>query len=440
MTRVVRCKVENILGAKNIEFAPNGGSVTIGGKNGQGKSSAIWALAMALGGKRVMPDAPVFEGAEEGRVTIELDKYLVQMEVDTKRGSKLVIETKDGTRFSSPQKILNELFGALSFDPGEFLHFDAKKRRETLVALVGLDLKVFDVQEESLCMQRQDLYGVIKVYEGKAEGAVIHADVPDEETPVSEIAQRLKECQEINRELYATKDLANKKQAEVNSIVQRMATTSKEILSLEQSIVSLKNKLEELSVEKGVIEREALELTLEVAEKLKVRNTEAEALALSEQLLTAEDINRKISENKETARLRALIVDKQADYEAFNKKIDEVRKLKIAAIEATKFPIQGLSFNDGDVLFNDIPFEQLAESEKWEVSTAIGFTINKQGIVFMRHSGGLDRDSRDRIRERAAALGVQLFLEVVDDADDVQVVIHEGMVKENRLESSGLTQ
>jgi len=439
MTRVVRCKVENILGAKNIEFAPNGGSVTIGGKNGQGKSSAIWALAMALGGKRVMPDAPVFEGAEEGRVTIELDKYLVQMEVDTKRESKLVIESKDGTRFSTPQKILNELFGALSFDPGEFLHFDAKKRRETLVALVGLDLKLFDVQEESLCMQRQDLYGVIKVYEGKAEGAVIHADVPEEETPVSEIAQRLKECQEINRELQAIEALANKKQAEANSITQRVISAEKEIISLEQSIVALKNRVEELSAERVALEEDAQKLIVDVSLKLQERDSKAEALALSDQLLTAEDTNRKISENKETARLRALLLEKNAEYEGFNKRVDAVRAQKIAAIEATTFPIAGLSFNDGDVLFNNIPFEQLAESEKWEVSTAIGFTLNKQGIVFMRHSGGLDRDSRDRIRERAAALGVQLFLEVVDDADDVQVVIHDGTVKENRLESSGLT-
>lgn len=73
MTKIIRCKVENILGAEEVEFAPNGKSVTIGGANGQGKSSAIWALAMALGGKKQIPERPVNGDADKEDVEILIE-------------------------------------------------------------------------------------------------------------------------------------------------------------------------------------------------------------------------------------------------------------------------------------------------------------------------------------------------------------------------------
>ena len=64
---------------------------------------------------------------------------------------------------------------------------------------------------------------------------------------------------------------------------------------------------------------------------------------------------------------------------------------------------------------------------------AIGFGLNPKGIVFMRNTGGLDKKNREAMRELAKQLGVQLFLEVIDDAEDVQILIEEGKVKEDRL-------
>jgi hypothetical protein len=45
----------------------------------------------------------------------------------------------------------------------------------------------------------------------------------------------------------------------------------------------------------------------------------------------------------------------------------------------------------------------------------------------------MDKRTRARVIERARTLGVQAFIEVVDDSEDVQILIERGEVKENRL-------
>ena len=63
MAKVINLRVENILGLAKAAASPNGRSVSIGGENGQGKSSLQQALKMILGGKDFVPPEPVRRGA-----------------------------------------------------------------------------------------------------------------------------------------------------------------------------------------------------------------------------------------------------------------------------------------------------------------------------------------------------------------------------------------
>lgn len=432
MVQIKRCMVENILGIKKIDFAPDGQSVTIGGKNAQGKTSAIWALIMALGGRDEMPANPVHKGEESGTVVVELDEFTVTLEVDAAKKSKLRVESKDGARYSSPQAMLNKLFGNLSFDPGLFKDQDRKQKFETLRQLMKLDFAELDSKYQGIYEQRREMGHTIKDLEGKLAGVTLFTGVPEKEVEIPVLLEQLKQVQAKNREFADMhRDAATHRQTAVRCVGE-IQLCNQRIAELEMQIENTRKAIKHYNDERIETDEAA-----ESLEKACIQGGEKESCAKAEELdhkiRLADETNRKVRSNQQVETLRSLLGDAEKSYNEMTRQLKHIMDTKAAALQGAKFPIAGLMLGDDDVLYNGIPLTQCSESQQWEVSTAIGFALNPQGILFMRSGGALDKDSRARIRERASALGVQLFLEVVDDADDVQILIQEGRISENRL-------
>lgn len=408
MTRIVKCKVENILGVKNVEFSPNGNSLTIGGKNGQGKSSALWALVMALGGKGQIPQQPVHNGAELGTVQIELDRFNVFFEVGSDRNAKVRVEAKDGARYSSPQTMLNDFFSNLSFDPGAFKSMESAKRTRVLLDLVGLDFTELDSKTKAAREDRTIIGREVTQLKAKLVGMVRHEDAPAE----------LVDLGKLHEQFIAATKIQGQQQA-----------LETRIMEIDQQKKYKEEQIDELREEIRLLENERLKASVTLS------GIQVPAIgAIQDEIAGARAINSKVDENKKYREVELQLTKREGEYNLLSQRIETAASDREKALSEAKFPIQGLGFVDGDVTYNGIPFSQLSESEQWEISTAIGFALNPHGIVFMRNSGGLDKDARARVRARAAELGVQLFLEVVDDADDVQLLIEDGTVKEDRTQ------
>lgn len=407
MTQIIECTVENILGAKHVHFEPNGQSVTIGGKNGQGKTSALWALVMALGGKGELPAEPVRNGAESGRVEIKLDKFNVTMEVFPDRTTKLKVETNDGARFPSPQNMLDALFGHLSFDPGKFMTFDRAKRLKTLQELTGIDAAKFETELKGLEEVRRDYGRELKMFEAQVSGKQIDSTLPDEPTAIASVLNQYNEALQHNRNRENLQQRILNRAANIDAIKNKIFNLQKEL----DDAQLMQKKDEDVLDSTPVVDVESIKVKLD----------------------SAQETNNKIVENQRVKKCFADLEQAQNRYSKAASDILAKRAEQTKALCEAKYPIEELSFKEDDITYRGIPFEQLSESEKWEISTAIGFALNPKGVVFMSHSGGLDSDARDRVRERAAKLGVQLFLEVVDTPSDVQIIISEGRVFDDKI-------
>ena len=69
---VKELRIENIKKLEALTVIPAGSMIILVGENGAGKSSAVDALWMALGGKRAIPPDPVRRGAAKGIVSLDL--------------------------------------------------------------------------------------------------------------------------------------------------------------------------------------------------------------------------------------------------------------------------------------------------------------------------------------------------------------------------------
>ena len=155
---VVGLKSENVKRLKAVEIIPKG-NVIIGGRNGQGKSSTIDSLAMALGGKSLIPDLPIRNGQKKAKITVDLGDFVVTRTITASGGGTLKISGHEG---GSPQKLLDGFTGKLTFDPLKWSEMDPKAQLILLKEMVGIDFTDLDDERKNIYNKRTDANRVMK--------------------------------------------------------------------------------------------------------------------------------------------------------------------------------------------------------------------------------------------------------------------------------------
>jgi hypothetical protein len=103
---------------------------------------------------------------------------------------------------------------------------------------------------------------------------------------------------------------------------------------------------------------------------------------------------------------------------------------KQRAIGAVKLPVEGLSFGDGVVLLDGVPFEQGSDAQRLRVSVAIAMAMNpKLRALRIRHGSELDEDSMKLLAEMLDEADYQCWIERVDSSGKIGFVIEDGHLK-----------
>jgi len=195
---IVSLEAENVkrLVAVRVEPDPSGGLVVVSGRNGQGKTSVLDSIWLALGGAPAgkASSRVVRDGEDSARVVVDLGDLVVtrkwQRSEDGQERSSLVVESRDGARYRSPQALLDSLVGRLSFDPLAFAHKPAKDQRADLLSLVSLpfDLDTFDRERAEAFAERTELGRAVRAAEARlAAMPVPPPDLPDEEQSSADV-------------------------------------------------------------------------------------------------------------------------------------------------------------------------------------------------------------------------------------------------------------
>ena len=138
--------IENVKRVKAVqmELAQNGLTV-IGGRNGQGKTSVLDAIAWALGGDKFKPSNATRDNSTiPPEIHIELSNGLVV----ERKGAKSSLKVIDPTGEKAGQKLLDSFIEKLALDLPKFMGMNSKDKATTILQIIGIGDGLADIDDK----------------------------------------------------------------------------------------------------------------------------------------------------------------------------------------------------------------------------------------------------------------------------------------------------
>lgn len=428
--KIIQFTAENIKKLRAVSIRPDGSLVQITGANGQGKSSVLDAIYMALAGGKAIPGKPVREGEDKALIRLDLGEIVVTRRFTAAGGTSLTVEAQNGARFPTPQRMLDELLGALTFDPLAFSRMEPRRQLETLRGLVQLEVDVdaLDRANAQDYAERTDANRAAREARARADGIEVPDDLPDEPVDVNGMLEELAGAADQAAEIEARR--ARRRDAE-----READTFTRDAEDMVIRADQLRAQAAELLDRAEALEANA-ELHRGKAESLRRKLAAAEPLpeppdteALRQRIAEGQRINRAIE-----ARIRR--EDELETAAAWERRAQELTdamaertRQREEAIRNAAMPVPGLGFSAEGVTFNGLPFDQASSAEQLRVSVAIAMAANpKLRVLRIKDGSLLDEHSLRMIGEMAEAADYQVWVEMVDTSGSVGIVMEDGAV------------
>lgn len=412
--KIVQLTAQNIKRLKAVSITPEGNTVVISGRNGQGKSSVLDAIAMALGGKALCPDMPIRHGQKGAKVSVQLDgdrPMLVTRTFASDGGSTLTVTSADGKmKYASPQKLLDDLTGKLMFDPLAFTRMRPLEQLALLKDLVGLDLSDLDERRGALYGERTIAGRDVAGRQSQLDAMPDYPEAPAVEVSVADLAGELEAANAQNRERQDAEDEALVLCRQIADREMKIDKGRAEIAEEEKTIVVLRDRAKEADDAVAAIE---------------VIDTDP----IRQRINDADETNRKVRENAAKAAAQANFDRAKEAYADLTDQIEGIDQERASLLAAAKFPVAGLGFTADGVTLNGLPFAQVSSSEQLKVSVAICLASHPAlGHVPIYDGSLLDAESLNQLKAMVKDANALMWIERVEDGAPCSVVIEDGSV------------
>lgn len=413
-----------ILKAVQVSFDPAGGMVIVTGKNGAGKSSLLDSIMLALTGSAPGVENPIRDTESRAEVVVTLASGTERVRVRrvyTAKGDRVEITADDGSKFASPQTMLDALLGSIALDPLEFATMKPADRAAEMRRLAKLDFTALDENRRQLYEERTAVNRVQKQLQGMADkggSPAEFAGIPDAPPDVNAL-------QAARDALLARKADADKWDAEVSGQKNAAFEKLNEIDRLKKQIDELQHRLTALETELA----DAQDSIGSHRPKPK-RPTDVEVQAATDALAKARDAGAAVDRKRRWLESVAAAKAKTSEAEALTKRIEELDSAKAKMLSEAHYPVDGLAVDDGDVTWHGVHFGQLSTGERLRISTRIAMQQNPRlRVILIREASMLDDDGKAVVASLAAEAGYQVFAEVVaTNAGPVGIHIVDGTI------------
>lgn len=405
MVKINKLEIENVKRIKAVQLEPNASGLTvIGGRNRQGKTSVIDAIAWALGGDRFRPSQAQREGAlTPPDLRVELDNGLIV----ERRGKNSELKVTDPSGRRGGQQLLNEFVEQLALDLPRFMQASSREKANTLLQIIGLreQLAALEGQEQDLYNRRRSI-GQIAIQKAKyAEELPFDPTAPTEPVSVSELIRQQQEILARNGENQRKRAQAASLQAEKERLRRQLA--------------ELQARYDEICC------------SLEIAQKSAAALLDESTAELEENIANIEQLNRRVQSNLDRERALDEVAQYQAEYDGLSEALEQCRQAKLDLLAGAQMPLPGLSVAEGELVYQGQRWDNMSASEQLRVAVAVVRRLNpKCGFVLLDKLEQMDLPTLQEFGSWLEAEGLQVITTRVSTGGECSVIIEDGYIKE----------
>lgn len=401
--KINKLEIENVKRVKAVKIEPAANGLTIiGGNNNQGKTSVLDAIAWALGGNSFRPSqAQNNDSVIPPYLHIVLNNGLI---VERKgKNSDLKVTDPEGSK--GGQQLLNEFVEQLALDLPRFMEAGSKEKADTLLRIIGIGdrLALLEQQEKELYNRRLAIGQIADQKEKFAREQPYYPDAPKEIVSASELIRQQQDILARNGENQRKRENLHK---------------------LEQEYQRINDQLADL-----VKRHDAVHADLETARKSAENLMDESTAELERNITSIEDINRKVRANLDKDKAEEDALEYRDQYRQLTEEIANVRKDRTDLLTGADLPLEGLSVEDGELVYKGQKWDNMSGSDRLKVAAAIVRKLNpKCGFVLLDKLEQMDVDTLNEFGAWLEQEGLQAIATRVSTGGECSIIIEDGYV------------
>lgn len=408
MVKINTLELENIKRIRAVRMEPSQNGLTvIGGRNNQGKTSVLDAIAWALGGNKYRPSQAQREGSlVPPHLKIQLSNGLVV----ERRGKNSDLKVTDPAGNRSGQQLLDEFIEQLALDLPKFLHASDREKAETLLRIIGVGDRLEELERAEVQLYNQR-HAIGQMADRKAKFArelPQWDDVPEEPVSASELIRQ-------QQAILARNGENQRKRA-------RAAELEQQVQTMQERVDSLARQLQEASEQCAAAMRD-----LETAQKSAQDLQDESTAQLEQNIRDIEALNVKIRANLDKEKAEDDARQYREQYDSLSREIDRVRTARIDLLNNAPLPLPGLSVENHVLTYNGQQWDNMSGSDQLRVATAIVRRLNPEcGFVLLDKLEQMDTQTLEEFGAWLEQEGLQAIATRVSTGDECSIIIEDG--------------
>lgn len=409
--KINKLELENVKRVRAVRLEPTASGLTvIGGRNGQGKTSVLDAIAWALGGEKYRPSKAERDGSVlPPEIRVELSNGIIV----ERKGKNSALKVTDPSSGRRGQKLLDEFVEQLALNLPKFMEASDKDKAGTLLNIIGVgdQLAALDKQEAELYQERLMVGRVADQKQKYAAELPQYEGVPEDLVSASELIRQQQDilARNAQRQQWAR---------EYDAIMAERDKIDYLIEKNKQELIELQNRAILLEQQARDAQKSPREMEMESTAELEAN------------IAQIDEINAKVRANLDRAKAVEDARQYTAQYNDLSGKIDQVRGQRRALLDGAELPLPGLGVENGALVYNGQAWDCMSSSEQLRVATAIVRKLNPEcGFVLVDKLEQMDAQTMKEFGAWLEGEGLQVIATRVTSAgEDCTILIEDGTV------------
>ncbi|HIH1064826.1 TPA: AAA family ATPase [Streptococcus agalactiae] len=412
-----KLEIENVKRIKAVKVEPSSKGLTIiGGNNNQGKTSVLDSIAWVLGGNKFKPS----QAAREGTMVPPTLKITMSNGLIVERkGKNSSLKVIDPNGQKGGQQLLDSFVEELAINLPKFMDGTPKEKADVLLEIIGVgyQLAELELKEKELYNQRHTIGVIADQKEKFAKEQPYYNDAPKELISIADLIQQ-------QQEVLAKNGENARKRQNLSVIQQNHQFKQSEVEHLKQQLATAEKQLQELSSDLEIAQRDTMSL---------IDESTAE---IEENISNIEEVNRKVRANLDKDKAEEDAKHQREQYNILTNDIESIRQQKRDLLINADLPLEGLSVDDGKLLYLGQEWDNMSGSQQLIVATAIVRKLKPDcGFVLIDKLEQMDNITLEQFGKWLEQEGLQAIATRVSTGEECAIIIEDGYSVENKAHS-----